>query len=108
VNSILATIAVLGQTAPAAAPPDPGIFPQAPAMAGLGAGAVAGGITFTGLFVALVIGFIAIKVYKAKVSSIVLGVCIGVLGASGFVGQIAWTIIGIVAKVVTSLASSFG
>jgi hypothetical protein len=106
--NILATIqnfAVLGQTA---APADPGIIPQAPAMAGLPGGAVGQSITFSLLFVALVIGFIGIKVYKMKAGAIVLGVCIGVLGAGGFVGSIAWTLIGGVVKVITSLSTSFG
>jgi hypothetical protein len=103
---------ILGQ-AEAPAPPastaaNPGIFPTPPPMAGLGAGAVAGGITFTGLFIALVIAFIAVKIYKSKVKDIVLGVCIGVLGAGGFVGAIAWTLIGIAVQLIKSLSSAVG
>lgn len=104
--ALMTNYAVLAQTAPPAA--DPGFLPTPPPMAGLGAGAVAGGITFTGLFVALVVAFIAVKVYKAKVSSIILGTCIGVLGAGGFVGAIAWTLIGIAVQMIKSLSGALG
>lgn len=107
-------VIILGQeaTAPpattaATAPPNPGLLPTAPASSGLPT-AAAGGITLSLLFVALVVTFIAVKAYKVKVGAVLLGVCIGVLGAGGFIGALAWALIGVGVKVVSSLASSFG
>jgi hypothetical protein len=107
----LTTYVLLGQApaAPAAGTtPDPGILPQAPSMAGLPGGPIGTSITVSLLFGALIVAFIAIKVYKSRVKDIVLGVCIGVLGAGGFVGALAWALIGIVVKLIGSLASTFG
>jgi hypothetical protein len=115
-NVILANLTtaylLLGQAAPtSAAPgatPDPGILPQPPPMAGLPGGAIGTSITVSLLFGALVVAFIAIKVYKSRVKDIVLGVCIGVLGAGGFVGAMAWVLIGIIVKLIGTLAATFG
>ena len=108
-NPVLATIqnvAVLAQTPPAGA--EPGIIPSAPAASGLPAGPVGSTITVTLLFGALVIAFFCVKIYKSKLRDIALGTCIGVLGATGFVGSLAWALIGIGVKLINALASTLG
>lgn len=105
---LLATVtnlAVLAQTSPpATAVADPGIVPQPPPMSGLEAGAIGGGITFSLLAVAIFIGWLIIKHYKHKLTTLVVGICIGVLGAGGFIGALAWSLI----RVFVTIASSVG
>jgi hypothetical protein len=84
----------------------PGKVPEAAAAAEK---AAAGPITLSLLFVFLVIGFIAVKAYKAKAGTLILGSCIGVLGAgSPFVGGLLSAVIDVIVKLITSVATSIG
>jgi hypothetical protein len=112
VNPILANLTtsylLLGQTVAEkqAAPADPGILPSAPPSSGLPAGAVGTTITVSLLFVALVIGWWAVKYGKGRLRDVVIGSCIGVLGAGGIVGALTWTVISVGVKVVSALGGA--
>jgi hypothetical protein len=104
-------VVVLGQAAPAvdaqtSQPPDPGFLPQAPKSSGLPAGAIGGGITFSLLAIALFVGWLVVKHYGHKLTTLVVGICIGVLGAGGFVGALAWALIRVFVTVVTSVGNA--
>ena len=106
-------ILVIGQAAPTATappttastaqPPAPGVFPQAPQGSGLGPGAANTIISFSLLLVLLFAAWLVIKHYKHKLTTLVLGICIGTVGATGFIGALAWALVNVFVTVLNSV-----
>lgn len=68
----------------------------------------AGGVVSVSIVVALVIlCWIGTKVWSWRWTQVVAGACLGVAGASGFIGDICRMIIGIGVKAFTSVTSGF-
>jgi hypothetical protein len=98
-------IVILGQAPPVSAtapvtgqPPDPGIVPQAPKSSGLPGGAAGGAVTITLLLAVVIVAWWAVKYGKGKLRDVTIGACLGVLGGSGIIGTLVWTVIGLGVK----------
>lgn len=97
---ILATIAVLAQAAPG------GVVPKPPDGVDVAGGATTASVSL--LLLLALAAWVCVKTKGAQWPHVGLGVLIGVVGASTFVGQVSWAVIGIFTQLLTSLGASFG
>lgn len=102
-------IVVFGQAAPEAQaaiteqPPAPGIVPQAPKGSGLGPGATNTTVVLSLLFVLVLVGWYCCKHMSAKLTHALVFVSIGVVGATGLVGQVVWSLLSVIISVVSQI-----
>jgi hypothetical protein len=78
--------------------------PTVPAAPG---GYVGGAISVSVVVAGVILCWVGTKVWSWRWTQIVAGACIGVAGASGFIGDICRMIISIVVKAFTSVTAGF-
>lgn len=81
---------------------------EAPNVPKVPGGAVGGAVSVSLVVGLVILCWVGTKVWQWRWTQIVIGVCLGVAGANGFVGELARMLIGIGMKVFQAVTSGFG